>query len=145
MIRRLVDYALNNRLLVLAAAILLFAWGVVSFHNLPVEAYWSSSLLQPGQYTVWLETDSARNYLLHLRGEHMHTMILAGSITLENTSEHNQLKLEDVSGTYVVRELKAGGLGKDFKFSVAKSVRQQLDSASVRTPVNIPLVAAGGN
>ncbi len=82
--------------------------------NLPVEAYWSSSLLQPGQYTVWLETDSARNYLLHLRGEHMHTMILAGSITLENTSEHNQLKLEDISGTYVVRELKAGGLGKDF-------------------------------
>jgi cobalt-zinc-cadmium resistance protein CzcA len=39
MIRRLVDYALNNRLLVLAIAILLFAWGIVSFHKLPVEAY----------------------------------------------------------------------------------------------------------
>ena len=39
MIRRLVDFALNNRLLVLAIAILLFAWGVISFKNLPIEAY----------------------------------------------------------------------------------------------------------
>ncbi len=39
MIRRLVDYALQNRFLVLAIGILLFAWGVVSFHRLPVEAY----------------------------------------------------------------------------------------------------------
>ena len=39
MIRRLVDFALDSRWLVLGAAVLLFAWGVVSFHNLPVEAY----------------------------------------------------------------------------------------------------------
>jgi heavy metal efflux system protein len=39
MIRGLVDFALNNRWLVLGAAILLFAWGIISFHNLPVEAY----------------------------------------------------------------------------------------------------------
>jgi heavy metal efflux system protein len=39
MIRRLVDFALQNRLLVLALGILLFAWGIVSFHRLPVEAY----------------------------------------------------------------------------------------------------------
>jgi cobalt-zinc-cadmium resistance protein CzcA len=39
MIRRLVDYALSNRLLVVAFAILLFGWGMVSFHRLPIEAY----------------------------------------------------------------------------------------------------------
>src|SRR6202046_3317890 len=39
MIRGLVDFALNNRWLVLGAAILLFGWGIISFHNLPVEAY----------------------------------------------------------------------------------------------------------
>jgi len=39
MIRALVDYALNNKFVVLAIAVLLLAWGVVSFHNLPVEAY----------------------------------------------------------------------------------------------------------
>jgi cobalt-zinc-cadmium resistance protein CzcA len=39
MIKRLVDFALNNRFIVLIVAILLLAWGIVSFHNLPVEAY----------------------------------------------------------------------------------------------------------
>jgi cobalt-zinc-cadmium resistance protein CzcA len=39
MIKRLVDFALNNRFIVLIVAVLLFAWGAVSFHNLPVEAY----------------------------------------------------------------------------------------------------------
>src|SRR6516225_4354835 len=39
MIRNLVDFALENRFLVLAAAILLVAWGAISFHQLPVEAY----------------------------------------------------------------------------------------------------------
>jgi cobalt-zinc-cadmium resistance protein CzcA len=39
MIRSLVDFALNNRWMVLGITILLFAWGIVSFHNLPVEAY----------------------------------------------------------------------------------------------------------
>jgi cobalt-zinc-cadmium resistance protein CzcA len=39
MIRALVDFALNNKFIVLAFAALLTAWGAVSFHNLPVEAY----------------------------------------------------------------------------------------------------------
>jgi cobalt-zinc-cadmium resistance protein CzcA len=39
MIRKLVDFALQNRFLVLAAALLLFAWGAISFHQLSVEAY----------------------------------------------------------------------------------------------------------
>ncbi|HUA22016.1 MAG TPA: CusA/CzcA family heavy metal efflux RND transporter [Bryobacteraceae bacterium] len=39
MIARVVNYALNNRFLVLAFALLLLAWGAISFHNLPVEAY----------------------------------------------------------------------------------------------------------
>ncbi|HEY1423165.1 MAG TPA: CusA/CzcA family heavy metal efflux RND transporter [Candidatus Acidoferrum sp.] len=39
MIRKLVDAALANRFLVIAAAVLLFVWGAISFHQLPVEAY----------------------------------------------------------------------------------------------------------
>ena len=39
MIRALVDYALNNKFVVLAVALLLLGWGAISFHNLPVEAY----------------------------------------------------------------------------------------------------------
>jgi heavy metal efflux system protein len=39
MIRGIVDFALNNRWLVVGLSILLFGWGIISFHNLPVEAY----------------------------------------------------------------------------------------------------------
>src|SRR5947209_16965100 len=39
MLRSLVDFSLGNRLLVLAVAVLLFIWGILSFRSLPVEAY----------------------------------------------------------------------------------------------------------
>jgi cobalt-zinc-cadmium resistance protein CzcA len=39
MIGKLVDFALNNRFLILAVTLLLFSWGAISFHQLPVEAY----------------------------------------------------------------------------------------------------------
>ena len=39
MIRKLVDFALDNRFIILVVALLLFGWGAISFHNLPVEAY----------------------------------------------------------------------------------------------------------
>src|ERR1700734_1166071 len=39
MIPKLVDFALENRFLMLAATVLLFCWGAISFHQLPVEAY----------------------------------------------------------------------------------------------------------
>jgi cobalt-zinc-cadmium resistance protein CzcA len=39
MIHRVVDFALNNRLFVLAFALLLVAGGVVAFHRLPIDAY----------------------------------------------------------------------------------------------------------
>ncbi|MGA9530190.1 MAG: CusA/CzcA family heavy metal efflux RND transporter [Terriglobales bacterium] len=39
MIRRVVDFALNNRLLIVALALILFFAGIVSFKRLPIEAY----------------------------------------------------------------------------------------------------------
>jgi heavy metal efflux system protein len=39
MIGSLVDFALNNRFIVLSVALVLFAWGIISFERLPVEAY----------------------------------------------------------------------------------------------------------
>src|ERR1700751_1487592 len=39
MIRRVVDFALGNRVLILGLAFVLFVWGIISVHNLPIEAY----------------------------------------------------------------------------------------------------------
>jgi len=39
MIRFLIDFALRSRILVLSVAFVLFVWGIISFRNLPIEAY----------------------------------------------------------------------------------------------------------
>ena len=39
MIRKLVDFALNNRFVVITTAILVLIAGVLAFHDMPVEAY----------------------------------------------------------------------------------------------------------
>ncbi len=39
MIKALVDFALKNRILVLGIAIFLLLWGIISFKNLPIDAY----------------------------------------------------------------------------------------------------------
>src|ERR1700683_5322557 len=39
MISSLVDFALKNRMMMLAGAVVLSAWGVISFRGLPIEAY----------------------------------------------------------------------------------------------------------
>ncbi len=39
MIRGLIDFALKNRAMMLAASVVLFGWGVIAFRGLPIEAY----------------------------------------------------------------------------------------------------------
>src|ERR1700689_2402457 len=39
MLRKAIDVALTNPLLVLGGALVLFVWGIISFHTLPIEAY----------------------------------------------------------------------------------------------------------
>ncbi len=89
MIRYLVDFALRERLLVIALGILLLIWGTISFHNLPVEAYpdvadtWVQIITQwPGhaaeeveqQVTVPIEVQT--NGVAHL--SHLRSLSLFG-------------------------------------------------------------------
>src|ERR1700720_3597362 len=48
MIASIIDYALNNRFIVLSVAAVLFVWGIVAFKRLPVEAY-------PDVANVWVQ------------------------------------------------------------------------------------------
>jgi cobalt-zinc-cadmium resistance protein CzcA len=83
MIRRFVDFALENRFLVLAIAFLLSVWGAIAFHQLPVEAYpdvadnyveiitqwsWISAEQVEQQVTIPLETVmNGIPHVVHLR------------------------------------------------------------------------------
>jgi heavy metal efflux system protein len=93
MIRRLVDFALNNRLLVAAIGILLFAWGVISFRNLPIEAYpdvannyvqvitqWPGRAAEEVEQQVTIPVEIVMNGLPHL--EHLRSTSLSGLSSL---------------------------------------------------------------
>src|ERR1700674_2260671 len=89
MISGLVDFALHNRLLIVALAILLFAWGVVSFENLPIEAYpdvannyvqvitqWPGRAAEEVEQQVTIPIEIVMNGLPHL--EHLRSTSLFG-------------------------------------------------------------------
>jgi cobalt-zinc-cadmium resistance protein CzcA len=93
MIRRFVDFALNNRFLVLALAVLLFAWGIVSFKNLPIEAYpdvannyvqvitqWPGQAAEEVEQQVTIPLEIVMNGLPHLA--HLRSVSLFGLSSL---------------------------------------------------------------
>ncbi len=89
MIRALVDFALNNRLVITATTVLLLVWGAISFHNLPVEAYpdvannyvqvitqWQGRAAEEVEQQVTIPLEIVLNGIPHL--EHMRSTSLFG-------------------------------------------------------------------
>jgi cobalt-zinc-cadmium resistance protein CzcA len=89
MIRWLITYALNNRFMVLALAVLLSVWGAISFHNLPVEAYpdvannyvqvitqWPGRAAEEVEQQVTIPIEIQMNGIPHL--EHLRSVSLFG-------------------------------------------------------------------
>ena len=89
MIRAFVSYALDNRFLILALAILLLLWGAISFHNLPVEAYpdvannyvqiitqWPGRAAEEIEQQVTVPIEIQMNGMPHL--EHLRSVSLFG-------------------------------------------------------------------
>src|SRR6516225_9036018 len=89
MINSLVDFALNNRFVVLGLAVFLFAWALVAFHNLPVEAYpdvantwvqvitqWPGRAAEEVEQQVTIPIEIQMNGIPHLT--HLRSVSLAG-------------------------------------------------------------------
>src|SRR5579864_654766 len=110
MIRRAVDFALENRFLMLALALVLLIWGVISFHNLPVEAYpdvannyvnvitqWPGRAAEEVETQITIPIEIVMNGIPHL--EHLRSTSLFGlsSVTLifddESENDWNRQKV----------------------------------------------------
>jgi heavy metal efflux system protein len=89
MIRAVVDFALHNRILVLSLALLLLVWGIISFHNLPVEAYpdvadtyvqiisqWPGHAAEEVEQQITVPLEVQLNGVAHLT--HLRSVSLAG-------------------------------------------------------------------
>ncbi len=89
MIRSFVDFALNNRFVVLSIAFLLFVWGIIAFKALPVEAYpdvantwvqvitqWPGRAAEEVEQQVTIPIEIQMNGIPHL--QHVRSASLAG-------------------------------------------------------------------
>src|SRR5271166_3747254 len=89
MMSGLVDFALNKRFLVLGVAALLFVWGMISFHDLPIEAYpdvannyvnvitqWPGRAAEEVEQQVTIPLEISMNGIPHL--EHLRSTSLFG-------------------------------------------------------------------
>ena len=131
MIRKAIDFALANPLLVLGGALVLFVWGIISFHNLPIEAYpdvadtYAQVITQwPGhaaeeveqQITVPLEVElNGVAHLTHLRsvslmGLSAITIIYDDDITTFNARQEVLDRLQNVTLPQGV----STGIGPDY-------------------------------
>jgi cobalt-zinc-cadmium resistance protein CzcA len=131
MIRTLVDAALNNRFVVLSMAILLFIWGIISFHNLPVEAYpdvantwvqvitqWPGRAAEEVEQQVTIPIEIQMNGIPHL--QHVRSASLAGlsvvNLIFDDNSNNDwdrQKALERLAQVTLPPGV-AGGIGPDF-------------------------------
>jgi cobalt-zinc-cadmium resistance protein CzcA len=131
MIRTLVDVALNNRFVVLSMAILLFIWGIISFHNLPVEAYpdvantwvqvitqWPGRAAEEVEQQVTIPVEIQMNGIPHL--QHVRSASLAGlsvvNLIFDDNSDNDwdrQKALERLAQVTLPPGV-AGGIGPDF-------------------------------
>jgi cobalt-zinc-cadmium resistance protein CzcA len=111
----LVDFALKNRFLVLILAVLLFAWGIISFRALPVEAYpdvannyvqiitqWPGRAAEDVEKQITVPIEIQMNGIPHLT--HLRSTSLAGLSSVmmifddESTNDWNREKvLERIS------------------------------------------------
>src|ERR1700758_3758618 len=110
MISGVVEFALKNRFMVLAAALLLLIWGAISFHNLPVEAYpdvannyvqiitqWPGRAAEEVEQQVTIPIEIVMNGIPHL--EHLRSTSLFGLSSLmlifddQSTNDWNRQKV----------------------------------------------------
>ncbi len=131
MIRSLVDFALNSRFVILSLAVLLFIWGIISFHNLPVEAYpdvantwvqiitqWPGRAAEEVEQQVTIPIEIQMNGIPHL--QHVRSASLAGlsvvNLIFDDGSDNDwdrQKALERLSQVTLPPGV-TGGIGPDF-------------------------------
>jgi heavy metal efflux system protein len=131
MIRAIVDFALNSRIVVLSMAALLFIWGIISFHNLPIEAYpdvantwvqvitqWPGRAAEEVEQQVTIPIEIQMNGIPHL--QHVRSASLAGlsvvNLIFDDNSDNDwdrQKALERLAQVTLPPGV-AGGIGPDF-------------------------------
>jgi cobalt-zinc-cadmium resistance protein CzcA len=131
MIGRLVDFALNNRFIVLSMALLLFVWGMISFKVLPVEAYpdvantWVQVITQwPGRAAEEVEQQVTVPIEIQMNGmphvQHVRSASLAGLSVVnlifddDSSNDWDRQKVAERLGQVTLPPNVTASIGPDF-------------------------------
>ena len=156
MIRVLVDFALNNKFVVISLAILAVLWGAVSFHNLPVEAYpdiadnyvtvitqWPGRAAEEVEQQVTIPIEIQMNgipHLTHLRSESVFGLSFV--IMIFDDSSNNDWNRQKVLERIAQADLPPGlqpSMGTDWSTTgqiywyVLRSTNPQVDIMDLRS------------
>src|ERR1035437_2748052 len=162
MIKLLVDFALNNRFLILLVTLLLLVWGAISFHNLPVEAYpdvannyvqvitqWPGRAAEEVEQQVTIPLETTMNGIPHL--DHLRSTSLFGLSSLmlvfddDSTNDTNRQKvLERLTQVSLPAGLQAQ-IGSDYSpvgqiyFYTLQSTNPQYDLMDLKSIEDLTL------
>jgi len=90
--------------------------------TLPFEAHWGPVNLQPGEYTVSTDVVGGTP-LIYVTGNGKTASIFPGPIEFRQPSDsRGELEVTEVNGTHVVTRFVAATVGKDYSFSIPKSI-----------------------
>ena len=130
-INSIVDFALNNRFIVLSVAVVLFVWGIIAFKRLPVEAYpdvantwvqvitqWPGRAAEEVEQQITIPIEIQMNGVPHL--QHIRSASLAGlsvvNLIFDDNSDNDwdrQKVLERLSAVTLPPNV-AAQIGPDF-------------------------------
>lgn len=102
--------------------------------QLPVEARFGSTVLQPGSYTV-STLEGAKG--IRITGEQKGIAILAAGYDLEPGTKKARMVFVDSNGTYALQSFESGAMGKALHFNVGKTPRGAVERAAVKPAIEV--------
>ncbi|MGA2135053.1 MAG: hypothetical protein ABSH50_22435 [Bryobacteraceae bacterium] len=112
--------------------------------DLPGQAYWNNTMLPAGEYNLSVSKDPTGVGVISVWGEGVKASFIAPAGLREDASGSNCLRVENVNGAYVIRELDSSVLNRSYKFGVSKAARRTVLSGEAGSAVTVPVSPASG-
>lgn len=110
--------------------------------NLPFETRWGVAVLQPGLHTIVIENGFSGIPLIQLLQQGHEATVIAGQTELKPLSGSSALRLVNAGGTWRVKHLDAGAIGKSFDFLLPKVKSSTVERAAVESETTVSISSA---
>ena len=88
--------------------------------ELPFEAQFGSTIVEPGQYSLVVE-QSLGQKLIRVRGQSDIAILLGTASTMEDVRENGRLTFVEINGVPTLKKLEAGAIAQTFVFPLFKA------------------------